>query len=587
MTCSIKIIKSITMKKTLHAVLTPVLIALILSLTSVTAQPLSGNYTINSALPTLGTNFQSFNDFASSINANGISANVIATVEPGSGPYQESVIFNNVQGTGVGAGVTINGSGETISAVTSSANRHVVRLTDCSFFAITNLHIVYDTASSGGTYGIHIFNSGSDISITNCDIDLSGTTSTLIGSIVASGSETSILEPGVFHRVTISGNTCTGGGYGVSVYGTVGNLASDVVIAENNIYDFHSNGIYLRETNGVLVRDNRFDKRTANIGTTNAIQIAQSANQNASIYNNFISVSQIDNGTMTIRGIYLFGGSGHKVYNNVIHDVRLTRGNFSAIDVRASGSSPKIYFNTVSLDHGNATTGNLYGFREELSNTGTELRNNIFSLGQTSTGLKACIALGTTSTVTSAVNSNYNDLYAPGGSVAVRGTTTPTSYISLTDWSTASNQDLNSVSVDPMFSSVASPVPTNLSLDNLGVSIGGYTVDVTGTLRSVTPDMGAYEFLSVGIDKAGSIESFSVYPNPAISEIRFEMGSAMSDNYKLEIFSAEGRIVRTFEAKGTNSGTPGLLNIETLSPGKYFIRCLDGNIVRQSSFLKQ
>jgi len=575
------------MRKPILQLFCLLLTAIVIHCAGLAAQPLSGNYTINSALPTMGTNFQSFNDFAASINANGVSADVIATVEPGSGPYQESVIFNNVQGTGVGSGVTINGSGETITAVTSSASRHVVRLTDCSFISITNLHVSYDTASSGGFYGIHIFNSGNDITISNCVIDISGTTSTLFGSIVASGSETSILEPGNFHRLTISGNTCTGGGYGISLYGELANLASDIVIAENTIYDFHSNGIYLRETNGVLVRDNHFDKRTANVGTANAIQIAQNANQNASIYNNFISVSQTDNGTMTLRGIYLFGGSGHKVYNNVIHDVRLTRGNFSAIDVRASGSMPKIYFNTVALDHANATTGNLYGFREELSNTGAELRNNIFSLSQTSTGLKACIVLGATSTVTSAINSNYNDLYAPGGNVAVRGTTSPTSYISLADWSTASNQDLNSVSLDPMFSSVSLPVPTNLSLDNLGVSISGYVVDVTGTLRSVNPDMGAYEFLSVGMDKIGSTENLSVYPNPALSEIRIELGSVKTDRYNLDVFSIDGRHVRTFELPVTQGGTPETLNIESLSPGQYLLRFYDGNLVRQGSFMKQ
>jgi hypothetical protein len=103
------------------------------------------------------------------------------------------------------------------------------------------------------------------------------------------------------------------------------------------------------------------------------------------IYGNFIKVSQVDNGTMPFRGIYLFNGTGHRVFNNVIHDVNLTSGNFTAIEVRTAGTAPEIYFNTISLDNPNTSSGELFGIAEELSNTNSIIRNNIISITQPTT----------------------------------------------------------------------------------------------------------------------------------------------------------------------------------------------------------
>jgi len=46
---------------------------------------LNGNYTINSALTTSGTNYQSFSAFATDINTNGVSGPVVVDVVVNSG----------------------------------------------------------------------------------------------------------------------------------------------------------------------------------------------------------------------------------------------------------------------------------------------------------------------------------------------------------------------------------------------------------------------------------------------------------------------------------------------------------------------
>ncbi|HRY31941.1 MAG TPA: hypothetical protein P5531_03135 [Bacteroidales bacterium] len=510
--------------------LVPAFLAVNCMMMPATAQPLAGNYSIDATQATGGTNFHSFGDFASALNINGISATVTATVVPGSGPYTEQVVINTIQGSGPNAWVNLEGNGEILTAVTNTTDRHVLRLANVQYFTVNNLHIVRDTTSPAGFYGIHIYGSGNFINITNCEVDMSGTTSTLYGGIVASGSLTSILVTGDFHNLNITGNTTWGGGYGASVFGLINPLASNIVISNNQFTNFHSNGVYLRETDGAIVSGNYFDKTTSNVTSCNAIQLAQAANINAQVFNNFIQITQTQNGSMTIRGIYLFNGTGHKVYNNVIHNINLQAGNFTAIEVRTGATAPQICFNTISIDNPNPCTGNFYGIKEELSNTNAVLRNNMLSMTATTSGFKSALVLGSSATVTTAFNSDYNDIWIPGGNVAQKGggLTTPVLYTDLATWQSVSSQDIHTVTIDPVFVSPLYPQPANTFLDNLGIAIPWVPLDVTGITRGDPPDMGAYELSSTppptpdtiyGVTEACefSVQNFTVSTVPGAS----------------------------------------------------------------------
>jgi hypothetical protein len=471
-----------------------VIILLLVSCLAIAQTPLSGNYTINAGSPASATNFQSFNALADSLNQNGVSADVTVTVTSGSGPYMEQVIFNNIQGTAANATITIEGSGETITAITNTTDRHVIRLANIQYFTINNLKILRDVAGAAGFYGIHIFQSGNHITLSNNEVDLAGSTSTLAGAYIASGSETSILAAGDFHNINIILNKSNTGGYGASVYGEPGNLSTNIKISGNEFISFNDNGVYLRETDSTIISGNYFDKLTTNVSGWNAIQVAQALNINTQIFNNEIKVSQISNGTSTIRGIYLFNGTGHRVYNNVIHDVALTSGNFTGIEIRTSGTVPEIYFNTINLNNATASSGNLYGIKEELSNTNSILRNNLINITQSTTGNKSALVLGSNATVTSAFNSDYNWLWIPGGNIAQRGTLTPTFYPSMIDWQSASGQDNNSLNIDPQLMAIIYPIPTNLNGDDAGIVIPFVSNDFLGVTRGSPPDIGAFEF---------------------------------------------------------------------------------------------
>ena len=552
------------------------------------AQPLSGNYTIDSGTPTGGTNFQSFTDFATSINTNGIAAAVVATIVANSGPYNEQVVFDNISGTSAANTVTIEGNGETIYAAVDSAKRHLIRLKNCEYFNINNLNFVRDTASTYiAFYGVHILSTGQNISVSNCNFDIKSTTSTLAGGIVASGSETSLLSSGTFHNMQFMNNTSVGGGYGVSVFGNVNDLSTNIVIDGNYFNDIFSNCVYLRETNGAIVSNNHFDKTSSLAIGTNYIQIAQAANVNAQIFGNYMQVSATNNGTQRIRGIYLFDGTGHRVYNNVIHHVHLLNGGFTGIEIRTAGTAPEISYNTISIDTTAPSTGLIYGIKEELSNTNAILQNNVISMTQPCS-TKAALFISSISNVTTTFNSNFNDFYVTnGGDVAYKNSSTPVYYNTLGDWQSASGQDANSVSVSPDFISFSAPIPTNAALDNTGIVIPGITTDILGTPRAVNPDMGAYEFTSTGIHSIKYQNQLTSYPNPVTTELNVIIPGGGNTTINMNIVDVTGRtIIKSYNNINLNNGLC-TVNTAELREGIYFVKITAGSEQYHTSFIKK
>ena len=133
-----------------------------MTVTSQTANPISGAYTINSALPTAGTNFISFTDAAARLNQDGISGPVTLTVS--GGPYTEQFLLGDAASTSATSTIVVNGSGRTIRyASTSTTQRAVVQLngTDCT--TVNNLNI--DATGGSGASGI----CGYGVLLTNAD----------------------------------------------------------------------------------------------------------------------------------------------------------------------------------------------------------------------------------------------------------------------------------------------------------------------------------------------------------------------------------------------------------------------------------
>lgn len=507
------------------------------TVTKLMGTPMSGNYTIDKNSPTAGINYTSFNDFSTALSARGVDGHVIGTVVDNSGPYSEQVVFTNIPGLGASASIRIEGNGETITTpaaiIQNNGNplRHVIRLLDVQYFTINNVDIDMFPGSTG-FIGIHVLNSGNNITISNNNIDMGSASSTLLGAIVVNGDPAGNLMPGGnLDNISIHGNITRGGGYGVSVNGLASPLATNVKIYNNDIADFNSNGVYLRETSGAEVNNNKFDDNTTAAATTwNAIQVAQTANINARVFNNDIKVTRTTNSASAImNGIYLFGGTGHRVYNNIIHDIKLTSGGFSGIVVRPANSAYELFFNTISIDDPASTNGSLSGVEEELSTTNFVSRNNIITIEKPTTGVKTGYWLAT-NTAFGSVVSDYNVFWVPGGNVAYRThTTTPVPQPTLADWQTASGGDNNSHETSPQYQT-GTVIPTSGVINGEGTPISGITTDILGVTRSNPPDPGAYEFAPPAGDASISAFELPAMPHCANTlDVQFVLTNVGSD----------------------------------------------------------
>src|SRR5690606_7041783 len=110
---------------------------------------LFGNLTINSALPTSGNNYQSFTDLANDLMTYGVCGPVVATVAPGSGPYNEYFYLGDVFGSSSTNTINIKGSNETITWDGSGGGFATVTLDGTDYLTIDSLHIISTTSSAG------------------------------------------------------------------------------------------------------------------------------------------------------------------------------------------------------------------------------------------------------------------------------------------------------------------------------------------------------------------------------------------------------------------------------------------------------
>ena len=195
------------------------------------------------------------------------------------------------------------------------------------------------------------------------------------------------------------------------------------------------------------------------------------------------------------------GNSNNEIVNNVIYDF-ITDGDgtsttFNPFGIRISGGTGhKIYYNSINFYGAftSTTTSDLSAAIVITSSaaTGMDIRNNVVSNSMTGGGTTKCYGIYAVSGTTFGTI-NYNDYFASGafGVLGYLGADKTT----LGDWQTATGQDINSISSDPMFTTETNLQPLAGSpVLATGTPIGGITTDYTGATRSgTTPSMGAYE----------------------------------------------------------------------------------------------
>jgi len=461
----------------------------------------SGTFTINSALPTGGTNFQSFNAAYDYIKC-GISGPVVFNVDAASGPYNEQLIMIPVPGASATNTVTFNGSGRTISFLSANTNeRAVIKLNGADHIKFDNLVIAaLGTTTTEYGFGVHFTNDADSNAITNSTININtASTSTNYAGIAMSASATSAVGTGttLCDGNIISGNNITGGYYGITLVGSSTSAVRDNIVRNNEVKDFYFYGIYMTGNFATLVDSNTISRPTRSVvSTCNGIYMTGlstfvniTRNTITNPFGGAPASTALFNGIF-ITGVDALAGLENKIINNRVYN---TTGLGESNGINNTGSDNVwIQHNTILMD-GAGGTALTRGFYQTTLAAGIRFENNIVSIDKTGTGAKYAVYHNT---ITSDIYSNKNDLHiSPASTNAFTGFYT-TAQATIGNWQTASGDDANSVSNNPIFESAAigNLRPTNASIDNLGDPVG-VLIDITALPRSATtPDLGAYEF---------------------------------------------------------------------------------------------
>nr|MBA3900172.1 right-handed parallel beta-helix repeat-containing protein [Bacteroidota bacterium] len=456
---------------------------------NVPSVPLSGIYTINSAMPTSGTNFQTLEDFTNLISCVGVSGPVTANMATGSGPYTSGLVIGSISGSSAVNTVTINGNG---NVVNEGSGNHFLTFNGSSYVTIDSTQFI-NTTPATGMFGIIITGGSQHINITNNTIDVGDNTLFASGGIVISGSVTSGTTAGNNgNYINISNNEIIGGYYGITLNGSASYLNCVGNNVSNNIVrDFYLYGIYLNNVDTATIANNDISRMNrSSLSTFYGIYLSTS--RNVKVLKNNIHDSGV--GTYTAYPVYVTNsintlGYETEFINNAVFNIHTT-GTKYAFYVLGTRDYMNFYHNTIILE---GTGGLARGFFSSTAPNNHKFQNNIISISGSSTSAKYCIYISATST---SFTSNNNVLHM--------GATAGTNYIGywggnqefLSNWQFSSSQDANSVNMDPVFSNLSGGniTPLSISVDNIGAPLG-ITTDLNNAARSATtPDAGAIEF---------------------------------------------------------------------------------------------
>ncbi|MBE0661116.1 MAG: fibronectin type III domain-containing protein, partial [Bacteroidales bacterium] len=469
-----------------------------------TSDPLSGNYTINSTLPSSGTNFNNFSDFASAINLGGFAGPVVVDVAVGTGPYTEQVMLNELPNSSAVNTLTINGNGETLQFLSANTNeRGTLKLNGTDYVTVDNL-IIKALGSVTGEYGwaVWLTNNADFNTFNNCQFvaDMTATLTNFV-AFVTSNSATGATTAGLAaSNLTVTNCEAVGGYYGMVINGpTSAPFAESSMITDNEIRDFRLYGLYVRGQNNAVFSENMiYRSERSEISTSYMLYLASDMSGTEFTNNQIFDFAGSTVSTSTAYGIYGTGlnataGQEVLIANNLVRGFEGMNGSQYAIYLITT-SNTRLYHNTVAMDHVNHTGSSIIrGIYHSGANSVIDIRNNIVSVNSNSTGIKYCMYLATN---TATVTSDNNVLYmgATAGTNYM-GYWNAASYNTLGDWQTFFDQ--NSVDADPMFVDVDAGdlTPQSPFADNIGADLTAYVpFDIYGEPRTTTPDPGAIEF---------------------------------------------------------------------------------------------
>lgn len=473
---------------------------------NVSAQ-LNGTYTINSAVPTGGTNFQTFAAALTALGTTGVNGPVVFNVAVGSGPYNESFYLGAIPGSSAANKVRFNGNGNTIQFAATTTDPHIVRLIGTKFLTLNDL--VIKTTSIYG-WGISLSAGSESDSIINCTIDLTASNNTsnaYSNGITLTGDHTSITSIGSGGRKCYIGNNKILGSTGAgSCYNGIRiNTGSDSNIVQGNlISNFHYYGLYLSNTPGSLIIDNEFhraNKTTTGVGY--GMYVINSSPGTKILRNRVHSLGgTTGSSTSTTYGIHFATGHGSAAAPNIIANNVFYNFNQNGINYGISTSSTyrvRFYHNTVIMNVPLTSTSATYGFYANGTQTETEYKNNIVSITGGTSGTKYGYYFTSTAGVIAGGlqrNNVYVNSSQPGAQY--HSNFGGTDYATLAAFQAAyPTMELGSLDINPSFQNMPVdfiPGPAAGALATNGLQLNAFVpLDFDLNVRNIDPTPGAYE----------------------------------------------------------------------------------------------
>ncbi len=479
------------------ATLTIALLAFLCLGQPVTAQ-LHGSYTIDGAVATGGTNYQTFSDAAADLVLQGLSGDVTFSVSPGL--YTESFTIPALTYTGTSTYWSVlfdGGAGNAASCVISYDipvnNEAVITLDGADHVTFRNLTI----RSTNATHGIGVlFTNAADYNtILDCAIELPASGSSTYCSGILASSKTVYSgtgNHGSYNRV--ENNTITGGFYGVrwNGYGS-----GDFAISRGNLFirntitDFYYSGLFLYFGAAVTARGNRLIERPVASPGSYAVY-AWYLNDGSEISGNY-GRAHTSFYAFRLNNAYDAGNPGNRarVFNNMM--ISEGSGTIYGFNLEYPTNTDILYNSCVAR----STTGTVYGFRSYRAATagaGTELRflNNIFSCSTSG----AIYALHETPSGANAYSAcDYNLFHMDGSGTLHRYQWDGLTYVTLPDMQTAvPGFHQHTAEADPMWASSTDLHSASPAVTAAGTPVAGITDDYDGDNRGGVPCIGADEF---------------------------------------------------------------------------------------------
>ncbi len=457
-------------------------------------QPLAGGtYTVGQSS---GNDFSSFANLFEILSCGGVTGPVTIQLNADNNLLNEQIIIPAIPGLSTSQPLILDGMGDTVTAGNSQASLAVLGFRNTKHIIARNFVI----KTLGTASGVIFANSDSCGLISNTILADTTSTSSTVNGIITSGSLNSTSSASLSKGLLIDSNLVQGGYYGLRLYGDAGTYSVGNTVKNNVFSDFYLYGIYTYYQDGALIRNNDISRpyrRTLSTfyGIYNLYFLRGEISANR-IHNGFGSNPL---GTSTVYGIYISNSPSpanqpNLIFNNLVHNMNNGTGSIYGLYHTAS-SNTHWYHNTLTFDQAASTSGLVYGAYFLGTGNNNHFKNNLVSITRGGTGTKYCVYYIGTSGMISDNNALHMGSTSGSNGIGFNGTAQAT----LAAWRNASGGlfDMNSSDADPMFAStITLPlVPTNWPLNNIGENLGNLVpLDLSGQVRALTPDPGAYEF---------------------------------------------------------------------------------------------